>query len=36
MLDVLDTPYGGGVVCLMWSGIMLDVLDTPYKGGVLW
>ena len=35
MLDVVDTPYGGGVLCLMWWGIMLDVVDTPYGGGVL-
>ena len=35
MLDVVDTPYKGGVLCLMWWGIMLDVVDTPYRGGVL-
>ena len=41
MLDAMDTPYRGGVLCLMrWirhteGGIMLDVMDTPYKGGVL-
>ena len=29
MLDMVDTPYGGGVLCLMWWGIMLDVVDTP-------
>ena len=33
MLDVVDTPYRGGV--LTWWGIMLDVVDTPYGGGVL-
>ena len=26
MLDVVDTPYKGGVLCLMWWGIMLDVV----------
>ena len=35
MLDVVYTPYGGGVLCLMWWGILLDVVDTPYRGGVL-
>ena len=35
MLAVVDTPYGGGVVCLMWWGIMLDVVDMPYGGRVL-
>ena len=35
MLDVVDTPYRGGVLCLMWWGILLDVVDTPYRGGVL-
>ena len=47
MLDVVDTPYRGGVLCLLWWirdtrgimltwwGIMLDVVDTPYGGGVL-
>ena len=33
MLDVVDTPYRGGVLCLTWWGIMLDVVDTPYGGG---
>ena len=32
---VVDTPYRGGVLCLMWWGIMLNVVDTPYGGGVL-
>ena len=34
MLDVVDTPCRGVVLCLMWWGIMLDVVDTPYGGGV--
>ena len=34
MLDVVDTPYGGGVgIMLTWWGIMLDVVDMPYRGG---
>ena len=33
MLDVVDTPYRGGM--LTWWGIMLDVVDTPCGGGVL-
>ena len=35
MLDVVDTPYRGRVLCLRGGGIMLDVVDTPYRGGVL-
>ena len=35
MLDVVDTPYGGGDIMLTCWGTMLDVVDTPYRGGVL-
>ena len=34
MLDVVDTPYRGGIM-LTWWGIMLVVVDTPYRGRVL-
>ena len=35
ILNVVDKPYRGRVLSLMWWGIILDIVDTTYRVGVL-